>query len=99
MTSVKIPGKLNVIANLQSRIKRRETEWSPNTQMYCQAIEILVISPAIYLFASRLNYKNEKYTSFKPDPGSIAVNAFHTSWTPYLFHGNPPFCIVQNTTG
>ena len=97
VTTVHIPGKHNVIADLQSRIKPRETEWSLNTQMYCQAVAILGLSPSIDLFASRLNHKNETYVSFKPDPGSIAVNAFHMAWTSYLFYAFPPFCIIQKT--
>ena len=97
VTTVHIPGKLNIEADLQSRIKSRETEWSLNTQIYCRAVAIFGISPSIDLFASRLNYKNETYVSFKPDPGSIAVNAFHMSWTPHLFYAFPPFCMIQKT--
>ena len=97
VTTVHIPGKHNVIADLQSRIKPRETEWSLSTQMYCQAVAILGLSPSIDLFASRLNHKNETYVSFKPDPGSIVVNAFHMAWTSYLFYAFPPFCIIQKT--
>ena len=65
--------------------------------MYCQAVAIFGLSPSIDLFASRLNHKNETYDSFKPDPGSIVVNAFHMSWTSYLFYAFPPFCIFQKT--
>ena len=97
VSTVHIPGKHNVMADLQSRIKPRETEWSLNTQMYCQAVAILGLSPSIDLFASRLNHKNETYVSFKLDPGSIAVNAFHMAWTSYLFYAFPPFCIIQKT--
>ena len=65
--------------------------------MYCQAVAIFGLSPSIDLFASRLNHKNETHVSFKPDPGSIAVNAFHMSWTSYLFYAFPPLWIIQKT--
>ena len=55
--TVHIPGKLNAIADLQSRIKHRHTEWSHNTQIFYQAIVFFYFSPSIDLFASRLNCK------------------------------------------
>ncbi len=32
--------------------------------------------------------------SFHPDPGQIAVNAFHMSWQQYQAYIFPPFCLI-----
>ena len=51
--------------------------------------------PNIDLFASRLNHQLQPYVSWHPDPGAVAVDAFHLSWkryTPYMF---PPFSLIS----
>ena len=90
-----IPGKDNVTADAESRKTRRETEWSLNPQIACLGFRQLHVTPNVDLFASRINYKCEKYVSYLPDPGAYAVNAFHISWEGMCFYAFPPFCIIQ----
>ncbi|KAJ8048040.1 hypothetical protein HOLleu_00199 [Holothuria leucospilota] len=51
-------------------------------------------TPDIDLFASRLNAQLKRYVSWKPDPGSEAVDAFVVDWHPYYFYAFPPFSLV-----
>ena len=95
LTVAHIPGKDNIIADGESRKSRRETEWALNPQIYQDAIAHLGQTPDIDLFASRLNYKCKLYVSYQPDPGAIAINAFHISWDSLNFYAFPPFCIIQ----
>jgi hypothetical protein len=83
LTAVHIPGVENVEADHQSRITNTSAEWSLNKQIFYDAISRLGVTPNIDLFASRINYQIEPYVSFHPDPGAIAVNAFHMSWKSY----------------
>ena len=41
--------------------------------------------PNIDLFASRLNYRLKPYVSYKPDPGTVAVDAFTVQWSQHVF--------------
>ena len=50
--------------------------------------------PDVDLFAPRLNHKLPKYVSWKPDPKSIAVNAFSLSWEETYSYCFPPFSII-----
>ena len=49
----------------------------------------------IDLFASRLNYKEPKYVSWKPDPLALFVDAFSRSWNDFnKFYAFPPFSLI-----
>lgn len=95
LTASHIAGIDNTVADSESRKTRRETEWSLNPNIFHKAIVIIGFEPGIDLFASRLNYKCDKYVSFQPDPGAFAINAFYISWERYLFYAFPPFGIIQ----
>ena len=55
LTAAHIPGKQNVIADLESRTKNIDTEWMLNSVYLFDALSILSFLPTIDLFASRLN--------------------------------------------
>ena len=95
LTASHIPGINNTAADAESRKTRRETEWSLNPIVFQKAIAEISVQPDIDLFASRLNYKCDRYVSYQPDPGSYAVNALHIQWTNFSFYAFPPFCIIQ----
>ena len=89
LTASHIPGINNTAADAESRKTRRETEWSLNPIVFQKAIAAINFQPDIDLFASRLNYKCERYVSYQPDPGSYAVNAFHIQWINFSFYAFP----------
>ena len=49
------------------------------------------------MFASRINAKLDTYVSWKPDPHSIAIDAFTFPWDFSLIYCFPPFSIVWRT--
>jgi hypothetical protein len=95
LTAVHIPGVDNVEADQQSRLSNTSAEWSLNHKFFLDAVSELGVRPNIDLFASRINYQITPYVSFHPDPGAIAVNAFHMSWQQYQAYIFPPFCLIS----
>ena len=95
LTVAHIPGKSNTEADRESRLTRKETEWCLDRSIYSAVIQKLDVTPDIDLFASRLNHQLKPYIAYRPDPGALAVNAFHISWKEYTFYAFPPFCIIQ----
>ena len=93
LTVARIPAKENIEADFESRNSRRNTEWCLEKQLYQQACAKLNFAPN--LFASRINYRVKPYVSYHPDPGALAVNAFHITWSDYRFYAFPPFSIIS----
>ena len=92
-----IPGVANVLADKASRLNTYHTEWMLSRKIFAKSIAKLGVTPQIDLFASRLNYQLEPYISYQPDPGALAVNAFHSDWSQFTFYAFPPFSIIQRT--
>ena len=94
-TVVHIPGKQNTEADKESRLSRRETEWTLQKSLFDAATKKLCVIPDVGLFASRLNYQLKPYIAYKPDPEAHAIDAFHISWQGYIFYAFPPFSVIQ----
>jgi len=94
LSTAHIPGKLNVLADKESRNTNMGTEWALNQSVYCDAIAKLGFKPNIDLFASRLNYKVKPFVAYQPDPEAFAIDAFTLSWESYLFYAFPPFSLI-----
>ena len=69
----------NAIIDSLSRDFNNSVEWSLNDSVFNKLCSIFE-QPSVDLFASRLNHKLKSYVSWKPDPGSIACNAFSIDW-------------------
>ncbi len=76
LTLAHIPGKINIVADRESRQHRKELEWTLNQELYEEGICKLSVKPDIELFASSLNYRLKPYVSYKPEPGAVAVDAY-----------------------
>ena len=72
-----ISGTENVTADTGSR-QFNATEWMVSDHAFSIITNKFDV-PDVDLFASMLNHKLPKYVSWKPDPKSIAVNAFSLS--------------------
>lgn len=91
-----ISSKDNSIADFESRRVETETEF----ELSQAAFELICMKlgrPEIDLFASRANAKCRRFVSWRPDPYSIAVNAFTMDWAPYFFYAFPPFSLILKT--
>lgn len=96
LSSSHIPGKHNVEADNESRVKRKETEWMLDKSVFASALSVLCFKPNIDLFASRLNCQLHPYVSYRPNPEAYAVDSFTISWKQYKFYAFPPFSIIPD---
>ena len=94
-TVVHIPGKQNTEADKESRVSRRETEWTLQKSLFAAATRKLGVIPNVDLFASRLNYQLKPYIAYKPDPEAHAIDAFRASRKGYKVYAFPPFSVIQ----
>ena len=88
-----LPGKDNVTADKQSRSTHDNVEWKLNPMLFSKICDRWG-KPDIDLFASRLNNQTQKYCSWKPDPGAVAVDALSIDWGSLYFYAFPPFNMV-----
>jgi hypothetical protein len=91
-----IPGKLNFVADFESRRNQRESEWMLDKSVLSNALERLEFEPEIDLFASRVNTQFQKYVSYRPDPNAFAVDAFTLNWGELKFYAFPPFSLIAH---
>ncbi|KAJ8909905.1 hypothetical protein NQ315_005640 [Exocentrus adspersus] len=83
------------LADKESRSLSVDTEYQLNSYAFSSIIQNFG-NPEIDLFASKLNRKCEKYTSWFPDPNSFSIDAFTISWNAFYFYAFPPFaCIAR----
>ena len=94
ISAAHIPGKLNTLADSESRKRFESSEWMINSCMLNTAIKELKFAPDIDLFASRLNTQFKRYVSYKPDPHAEAIDAFTLNWKLIKFYAFPPFSVI-----
>ena len=94
LSATHCPGKLNVEADIASRLFNDSTEWTLSNYWFYK-ISACFGRPTIDMFASRLNYKVLPYCAWQPDPLATTIDAFTLNWKKqklmYIF---PPFSIV-----
>lgn len=93
LSAAHLPGVHNIEADLQSRSSHDNSEWCLNKKFFdliCQSWGV----PDVDLFASRLNFKVNKFVSWKPDPYAFAVDAFSLFWGNDLLYIFPPFALI-----
>ena len=94
VTCTHIPGKDNTLADLASRKINDRHEWKLDPLIFASLCHVFG-TPAIDLFASRLNKQINTFCSWQPDPEATFFNAFSLDWSQfdlaYLF---PPFSLI-----
>ena len=93
LTVAHIPGVENTLADFKSRHFADNLEWTLSEKNFDRVVESFG-QPEIDLFATRLNNKVEKYVSWSPDPGAVAIDAFTVNWSSKFFYAFPPFRCV-----
>lgn len=88
-----ISSSANFEADRESRGLLINSEYELNNTSYNQIVQKFG-SPAIDLFATRINKKCNKFVSWFPNPKSWAVDAFTLKWTNIFFYGFPPFSTI-----
>ena len=85
-----VPGKLNTIADTESRVFNDTSEWKLDPQIIAPFLKVCEID----LFASRLSAQLPKYVSWRPDPEAIHTDALTMTWTPFKAYAFPPFNLI-----
>lgn len=88
-----INSKDNFVADELSRKSSLDTEWSLTTITFKHIVSHFG-NPEIDLFASRENFKCERYVSWSKDAKAIAIDAFTVDWSRYFFFAFPPFSLI-----
>ena len=80
-----VPGIMNKIADLLSRLKLESTEWMLNPRIFKQIVYVYRI-PVLYMFASALNHQVPKYFSWTLDPQAVGMDAVSVNWNKGLLY-------------
>ena len=93
ISAIHVPGKWNCIADGKSRIFHDSIEWMLDHNLFKQVTKHLGL-PVVDLFASRVNHQIPEFVSWRPEPGSMATDAFNIPWDFPLSYLFPPFCLI-----
>ena len=101
ISAVYIPGQLNFIADILSRLINLNSEWKLNPAIFRQ-ICVIYNTLDLDLFATRANNQVQKFISWFPDPDAVATNAFSIPWSNQLCYAFPPYsqimkCLKKNS--
>ena len=93
LKAVHLAGKLNTVADEESRVMKDRTDWQLCPDAF-QTIIRLRGPLQVDLFASRLSYQLPDYVSWRPDPGAMACDAFSLDWSQLKGYANPPWNLI-----
>lgn len=93
ITAEHLPGRLNTIADRESRMYQDSSNWKLDTKVF-QSILKMLGTVELDLFADRMNTQTRKFISWKPDPEAWATDAFTVPWTGIAAYAFPPFCLI-----
>lgn len=88
-----LPGKLNTVADLLSRLKGAPTEWSLSPTVALSLWQTFGL-PTVDLFASPQNRKLPVFCALTPGQGAWLTDAFSFQWSPALAYAFPPFALI-----
>ena len=94
LSAAHIPGKLNKVADKESRSNHIDTEWMLQPKFLNLALEHLCFKPEIDLFATNINTQFGKYAAFRPDLGAMYIDAFSIDWFDLKFYAFPPISVI-----
>jgi hypothetical protein len=92
--AIHLPGKLNIIADQESRRTQDWSDWMLAPSAFNSLAEIWLME--IDLFAASWNAQLEKFVGWNPQPGAMATDAFSFSWTGFQGYAFPPFSQVKD---
>ena len=94
ISGVYIPGQLNFIADILSRLINLNSEWKLNPAIFRQ-ICVIYNTLDLDLFATRANNQVQKFISWFPDPDALATNAFSIPWSNQPCYAFPPYSQIM----
>ena len=94
LSAAHIPGKLNTVADKESRSNHIDTERMLHPKSLNLALEHLCFKPEIDLFATNINTQFGKYAAFRSNPGAMYIDAFSIDWFDLKFYAFPPISVI-----
>ena len=94
LSAAHIPGKLNTVADRESRSNHVDTEWMLQSNFLNLALEPLCFKPRTDLFSTNLNAHFGIYPAFRQDPRAMYVDAFSIDWSDLTFYAFPPISVI-----
>ena len=92
--SMYIPGIMNKIAHLLTRLKLESTEWMLSPRIFKQIVYVYRM-PVPDVFVSTLNHQVPKYYSWTLDPQAVGMDTFSVNWKKGLLYMFSPFSLIQ----
>lgn len=94
LTADHVPGKENIIADLDSRLQSSMYhEWQLKRAVFQHVQKVW--NPTIDLFADATNFLFQPYVSRLPDPQALTTDAFSIQWTSFpLAWIHPPWILI-----
>ena len=90
-----IPGCLNVMADLLSRLNQvQSTEWPLHPQVFRQFCHKW-FTPHVDLFATHLNHKVPLYVSLVPDQNAWDIDALNINWSGLTAYAYPSTALLH----
>ena len=93
LSAVHLKGTQNLLADLLSRRKIVEAEWSLNQEVF-DMITIKWGLPQVDLFASQQNTKVQELFSLHRGDLALGIDALAHSWDSHLCYAFPPFPLI-----
>jgi hypothetical protein len=90
--AVYLAGELNIEADKESRSDTDSSDWKLDQVVFGKIRDIW--HTEIDLFSSLWNAQLPKFVSWRPQPGSTAVNAFSVNWGDFMGYAFPPFNVI-----
>ena len=85
-----VPGKTNILADLESRVFLDQTDWKLDHQV----IQPFLSQCRTDLFATRLTRQLKQYISWRPDPEACDTDALSVNWQGLKGYAFPPFNLI-----
>ena len=93
--AVHLPGKMNTIADKESRVDPLSHDWMLNPLIFKVLSEIWEMD--IDLFAASWNAQLPRFASWGPQPGAFATDAFSIHWADLRAYIFPPFGLIAKS--
>ena len=88
-----LPGKLNVLADYESRHLSDFSDWKLNPEIFLQ-LNAWFGPFSIHLFASHWNKQVNRFFSWRPDPLELVVDALAHSWSQEHLYAFLSFALI-----
>ena len=89
-----IPGRLNVIADAESRAKPDAADWKLDSEVF-KVLNHSFGPFTVDLFANRNNTQLERFYSYLPDPLAEQYDALVQPWREENAYAFPPFNLIS----